>query len=60
MAAMMETTREPPAEINYDAREQLVTIRTDSGVITLRVQDALWLGLQLYNLLNPVEYRVRA
>jgi hypothetical protein len=58
---MTETTKTAPAEIDYNAREQLVTIRTrDGGVIVLRPQDAMWLGLQLYNLLNPIEYRVRA
>jgi hypothetical protein len=46
---------------NCAARDQLVTVRVkDGGVIVMRLQDALWLGQQLYNLLNPIEYRVRA
>ncbi len=58
---MTETTKTAPAEILYDAREQLVTVRArDGGVIVLRVQDAIWLGYQLVTLLNPIEYRVRA
>jgi hypothetical protein len=57
---MKESTKTAPAEILYDAREQLVTVRVkDGGAITLPIQDALWLGQQLYNLLNPIEYRVK-
>ena len=49
-----ETTKTAPAEIDYNAREQLVTVRVkDGGVIVLRIQDAIWLGYQLVNLLNP-------
>jgi hypothetical protein len=51
-----ETTKKPPAEISYSWPEQKVTIRDqDGGVIVLRIQDAMWLGSQLYNLLNPIE-----
>jgi hypothetical protein len=58
---MKESTKTAPAEIHYDWHSQQVTITVkDGGVIVLRVQDAMWLGYQLVNLLNPIEYRVRA
>jgi hypothetical protein len=58
---MKESTKTAPAEIEYNWPSQQVTIRAkDGGVIVLRVQDAMWLGYQLINLLNPIEYRVRA
>ena len=58
---MKESTKTAPAEIEYNSLSQQVTITVkDGGVIVLRVQDAMWLGYQLINLLNPIEYRVRA
>ena len=58
---MMETTKTPPFEVLYNWPDQHVTIRTkDGSAIVLSIQDALHLGSQLYNLLNPIEYRVRA
>ena len=51
---MTESIKTPPFEVLYNALEQQVTIRArDGGVIVMRLQDALRLGQQLYNLMNP-------
>jgi len=53
-----ESTKTPAAEVLYNSVNQQVTIRLrDGGAITLPIQDALWLGQQLYNLLMPAYSR---
>jgi hypothetical protein len=57
---MKETTKTPPFEVLYSWPEQQVTIRCkDGGVIVLPIQDAMWLGQQLCNLLNPIYAPIR-
>jgi hypothetical protein len=51
-----ESTKTAATEVLYNSLEQQVTIRCkDGGVIVLPLQDALRLGQQLVNLLNPID-----
>jgi hypothetical protein len=54
---MTESTKTEPIEVLYNSINQQVTIRYNGATIVLPLQDALWLGQQLYDLLSPAYLR---